>query len=221
MLDAAREVFAEKGFRRATLDEIAQRAEFGKGTLYNYFEGGKDEMLLAIVDEFYDDMCAITQSIFSSEEMATARFGNRLYEYFHRVISYFEESRELFVVMMKESTRMLLGDDQEDALHLKDQHTRVADLLIPAIETASARDELKPMSPFLLAHMILGNLDGFLRFSCWHEVGNVDCTREATHSPEEAARFLAEILMEGMGLPGSSLTGTSGPVTEDIPTNGS
>ncbi|GIV59650.1 MAG: hypothetical protein KatS3mg043_0739 [Rhodothermaceae bacterium] len=41
MLEAARAVFAEKGYLQATVDEIAQRAEFGKGTLYNYFTGGR------------------------------------------------------------------------------------------------------------------------------------------------------------------------------------
>ncbi|NNE70602.1 MAG: helix-turn-helix transcriptional regulator, partial [Rhodothermales bacterium] len=35
ILDAARTVFAERGFVGATLEEIASRAEFGKGTLYN------------------------------------------------------------------------------------------------------------------------------------------------------------------------------------------
>jgi AcrR family transcriptional regulator len=38
ILQAARAVFAEDGFRRATVDSIAQRAEVGKGTVYLYFE---------------------------------------------------------------------------------------------------------------------------------------------------------------------------------------
>ncbi|PSQ74919.1 MAG: hypothetical protein BRD36_01045 [Bacteroidetes bacterium QH_7_64_110] len=33
MLQAAQSVFAEKGYEQATLEEIAKRAEFGKGTL--------------------------------------------------------------------------------------------------------------------------------------------------------------------------------------------
>ena len=50
ILLSAQEVFAEKGFAQATLEEIATRAEFGKGTLYNYFPGGKQEILLAIFE---------------------------------------------------------------------------------------------------------------------------------------------------------------------------
>jgi AcrR family transcriptional regulator len=54
---AAREVFALRGFNAATLDEIAERAEFGKGTLYSYFQS-KDELfenvLADIIDEFIE-----------------------------------------------------------------------------------------------------------------------------------------------------------------------
>ena len=37
ILEAALEVFSEKGFHLATVDEIAERADLGKGTLYRYF----------------------------------------------------------------------------------------------------------------------------------------------------------------------------------------
>ena len=38
ILEAARAVFAQDGFRRATVDQIAQRAQVAKGTIYLYFE---------------------------------------------------------------------------------------------------------------------------------------------------------------------------------------
>src|SRR4051812_18201471 len=45
LLDAAEEVFAEKGFEGASLDEIAQRAGYTRGAIYKHF-GGKEEMFL-------------------------------------------------------------------------------------------------------------------------------------------------------------------------------
>ncbi len=42
ILKAAEEVFFEKGLRAATLDEIAERAEVGKGTIYLYFASKED-----------------------------------------------------------------------------------------------------------------------------------------------------------------------------------
>ncbi len=48
ILDAALDVFAEKGFHAATMEEIAARAGITKGTIYLYFEG-KEELFLAMV----------------------------------------------------------------------------------------------------------------------------------------------------------------------------
>lgn len=50
ILDAARGVFAEKGLLASTIDEIAERAEVAKGTIYLYFRS-KDEMFTALLDE--------------------------------------------------------------------------------------------------------------------------------------------------------------------------
>jgi AcrR family transcriptional regulator len=42
ILAAARKVFAEKGFRDATMDQIAEAAGVAKGTLYSYFPSKRD-----------------------------------------------------------------------------------------------------------------------------------------------------------------------------------
>ena len=60
ILKAARELFVTKGFRDTTLDEIAHHAEFGKGTLYNYF-ANKEEIFHAIIDQSIEDSLAIAR----------------------------------------------------------------------------------------------------------------------------------------------------------------
>jgi AcrR family transcriptional regulator len=42
ILDAAEAVFADKGYVAATMEEIAQRAEFAVGTLYKFFDNKAD-----------------------------------------------------------------------------------------------------------------------------------------------------------------------------------
>ncbi len=49
ILDAATKVFAEKGFHRATIKEIAKVAGVAGGTIYNYFTN-KTELLLGILN---------------------------------------------------------------------------------------------------------------------------------------------------------------------------
>ncbi|MCZ2146816.1 MAG: TetR/AcrR family transcriptional regulator [Bryobacterales bacterium] len=48
ILQAARTVFAEKGFSEATVDEIAEAAGLAKGTIYLYFPSKKEIYLAAL-----------------------------------------------------------------------------------------------------------------------------------------------------------------------------
>jgi TetR/AcrR family transcriptional regulator, repressor of fatR-cypB operon len=66
ILRAARELFATKGFRDTTLDEIAHHAEFGKGTLYNYF-ANKEEIFHAIIDQSIEDSLSIARQSVEAE----------------------------------------------------------------------------------------------------------------------------------------------------------
>ena len=50
ILDGAEAVFAEKGFAGSTVEDVARRAEFSVGTLYNFF-GSKDQLFEALVDD--------------------------------------------------------------------------------------------------------------------------------------------------------------------------
>lgn len=49
ILDAARDAFAEHGFDRATIREIARRADVDPALVHHYF-GSKDKLLLATID---------------------------------------------------------------------------------------------------------------------------------------------------------------------------
>lgn len=49
ILRGAAQVFAEKGFHKATTKEIAKAADVSEGTIYNYFNS-KRELLFALID---------------------------------------------------------------------------------------------------------------------------------------------------------------------------
>lgn len=55
ILEAAEEVFSQKGFHHASMEEVARQAEFSVGTLYNFFKNKEElyvEMLHWKVDIF-------------------------------------------------------------------------------------------------------------------------------------------------------------------------
>lgn len=51
MLPALAEVFREHGFEGASLALIGERTGLGKGSLYHFFPGGKEEMAAAVLAE--------------------------------------------------------------------------------------------------------------------------------------------------------------------------
>jgi AcrR family transcriptional regulator len=52
LLDAAEEVFAEKGFTPASLDDIASAAGYTKGAIYKHF-ATKEDLFLAVSDRYW------------------------------------------------------------------------------------------------------------------------------------------------------------------------
>jgi AcrR family transcriptional regulator len=52
LLDAAEEVFGEKGFVAATLDDIAHTAGYTKGAIYKHFST-KEDLFLAVSDRYW------------------------------------------------------------------------------------------------------------------------------------------------------------------------
>jgi AcrR family transcriptional regulator len=62
LLDAAAEVFAERGFHAATLDDIAAVAGYSKGAVYSNF-AGKDALFLALLDRHLDAQVAAVEQL--------------------------------------------------------------------------------------------------------------------------------------------------------------
>ena len=66
LLDAAAELFAERGIEASSIDAIAELAGRTSGAVYDHF-GGKDGLLFALLARWVDDVSAVIGA-----EMATA-----------------------------------------------------------------------------------------------------------------------------------------------------
>jgi AcrR family transcriptional regulator len=82
LLKAAAELFAARGFRGASVEDIAERAGYSKGALYWHFES-KDELFFALMDESVDapthEMIELLQAAPPERDMAPEA-GRRLVE---------------------------------------------------------------------------------------------------------------------------------------------
>jgi AcrR family transcriptional regulator len=72
LLDAAEDVFAEKGFTVATLDDIAHAAGYTKGAIYKHF-ATKEELFLAVSDRYWRRYFDNFAEVMSSAKQVGAR----------------------------------------------------------------------------------------------------------------------------------------------------
>ena len=91
VLESAEEVFAEKGFHDATVQEIAERAEFAVGTIYKMFEGKiaiYQELVEMRAREYVDQARAIIEQLDDPREKVGAIIAAKL--------RFFDERRRFF-----------------------------------------------------------------------------------------------------------------------------
>ncbi len=196
MLDAARTVFAERGYRQATLEEIAERAEFGKGTLYNYFEGGKEELLFAVLDNVYDTLCDLTKEVLQPNKLEEQSIHELFGQYMLAIIEHLMEHQDLFMLLIKEGQRLAFDEEREKVEYFTRQNQRLKKQLIPVIESGIERGRLKEFPPQIIASFILGNLNGYLMEACCKD----KFTDQSVDQPDpaEAAELITTVLFDGL-----------------------
>ncbi|MGE2692425.1 TetR/AcrR family transcriptional regulator [Mycolicibacterium pulveris] len=72
LLDAAENVFGEKGFTAATLDDIAYAAGYTKGAIYKHF-ATKEDLFLAVSDRYWRRYFDNFAEVMSAAEQVGAR----------------------------------------------------------------------------------------------------------------------------------------------------
>lgn len=196
MLDAAKHVFAEKGYEHATLDEVAERAEFGKGTLYNYFPGGKEEILFALFDDLFDGLATLVRDHFAEETEQARPVRAQFRDLIARLLHHFTENRETFHLLIKEAQRLMLTEHEKCADLHRHRDAAINELEAPIARAVEA-GQLRPLPPRAIAHMIMGNVKGYLTYACTPEAAKAEST-SAFASPDEAADFISTILFDGL-----------------------
>ena len=123
ILDAATHVFAERGYPRATLEEIAATAEFAKGTIYNYFRS-KEEIFRQIVTDLLDDVLHIADT--AAKESSSAR--EAFLRYATDTFDYFRANEDVLGIVSRELFRLELEDTKR---RMAEIHRRAEQIAAP------------------------------------------------------------------------------------------
>ena len=147
---AALEVFAEKGFAAARLDEIARRAGVSKGTLYLYFKDKEDLFRAVVRDAIAPNIAAITSAISSLD----APFPDIVRMF---LAGFAEREAKLPI---GDVAKMVVGESRNFPELARVWHDEVASKAIGAlaalVKRAQRRGEVRPGDPRLYAFSLMG-----------------------------------------------------------------
>lgn len=187
---AALEVFAEKGFAAAKLDEIARRAGVSKGTLYLYFKD-KEELFRAVVR---DTVAPNIDSIRETVVAANVPFAQLV----PMLLGRFAELETRLPVGAV--AKMVIGESRNFPELAKVWYDQVASkalaMLSAIIEQAQQRGEVRPGDPRLHAFTLMGPmLMGIIYRATLQPVGGTPLDIEAL-ARQHAGTVLAGLLVE-------------------------
>ncbi len=161
VLDAARVVFAERGYHAASVANIIEEARIARGTFYLYFES-KRAVFSELVDQF---LAALRNSV---KGLKIGREENPPHEQlranFSRVLALLGEEPEMAVILLDHAH----GLDEESDRKLLEFYDQMAHGLERALEAGRALGLVSIEDTEIAARAVLGGLKEVVRFLTIH-----------------------------------------------------
>ena len=132
ILEGALRVFSQKGFHGATVEEVAEVAGVGKGTVYLYF-GSKTDLFVSVVEEKLKELQEVVMERLRNIEGACAKLSETIelhWEFFNR-------SREFVKVILSD----LSGLEKELDERTREARTGFIGVLVSIIEEGISSGE--------------------------------------------------------------------------------
>lgn len=143
LVSIGREVFAERGFDGASVEEIAARAGVSKPVVYEHF-GGKEGLHAVVVDR---EMLRLEKIV--TESLKTGRSRVRIEQAVLALLTYVEEDTDGFQILVRD---MQPGQDRTYSTLLNDAVAQVSHILAQAF----IRSGLDPDNAVLYGQALVG-----------------------------------------------------------------
>jgi len=150
ILEAAEEVFAEKGLNAGHMNDIATAAGVAVGTLYNHFED-RDALLSALLEMRRAGLLSVMDEFLA--QPSSGVFGTDLKELVHRMGGYFERHRRFHHILhqMEYGAGPAYPHTAASTPRFKrDVHARLEKLIQRGVKQKALRPELAEFYPSLL-----------------------------------------------------------------------
>ena len=168
ILQAAREVFAEKGYHRALVDDIVRASQTSKGAVYHHFPN-KEALFLALVDEFAGRLAEAVASAIGRAHGALGKVEAAV----TAGLETFARHRDLARILLLESVS--LGPAYQSKR--QEVHGRFAALIQAHLDEAAAEGSIPPVDTRVATLAWLGALNEVV--VQWLHSGRPDLRTEA------------------------------------------
>jgi len=158
IMDAAVHLFAQTGFNETKLEDVAARAEFGKGTIYNYFEN-KNDLLLSTFDYALGKVtCYLNEQLLNVTEPL-----ERLRLIVNSQFEYYRSNEDFLRVVV--ANQHIIGQAVQggSAKELHQRFMHLKKLMIVEIQAAIDSGQLRQGSASRYAAYISGMIHGQIR----------------------------------------------------------
>jgi AcrR family transcriptional regulator len=154
ILQAALELFVERGFHGTAVPEVADRAAVGAGTIYRYFASKE-----ALVNELYQRHKQIVTTRVLREFPAGVSAREQFGALWQRLVRYQQEEPLGFAFLELHNHASYLDDTS------KSLEERITTFGLEFIRAAQRRGDLRPVEPLLLIGIVMGAFIGLVRKS--------------------------------------------------------
>ena len=200
ILDAAYEVFRQVGYASATVDQIAERAELAKGTIYLYFKS-KEELYFSLLVNGLDILVDLLSGMLKknpSPERFFTQTAQTLFQFFANHTDYFR----IFMTMRQEEMQARLPP--EPARRINKRATEILKLLAERIQTGIDAGAYASVDPWQVANVLWGAFTGITQLALTKEQLNV-----RPRQIDELLTLCFDLIHKGIRAPGSAATGRS------------
>ncbi|MBS3757124.1 MAG: TetR/AcrR family transcriptional regulator [Desulfobacterales bacterium] len=182
ILNAAIKVFAEQGFYKATISQVAREAGVADGTIYIYFKNKAD-----ILNNFFSHKTRLVFQRFRETVENADHAESKLRNLIRRHLSEFQRDRNMAVVFQREALQARYVADE----YIKDITKMYLDILEEIIVQGQAEGRIrKNFQTGLVKRFILGAVN---------EVINTWVTAGGKYDLVSMADPLVELYLNGIG----------------------
>jgi AcrR family transcriptional regulator len=153
IMRAAEMLFSDRRFHEVTLDEIAQAARVGKGTIYRFFSS-KDDLFFQTATSGFDELCEVIEKSVCHK----MDFGGQLLGACEEITHFFYRRRQMFRMMQMEEGRVIWSQGSLWNLWMS-RREKLVKALARILDLGSTEKEIRTDVPTaVLADFLLGML---------------------------------------------------------------